>query len=120
MKRGYLPLETLPAWQHLNGVELSGVAFRKFGFDEHGADKGSGIVATDTKSSSENDAKPEILLQIPGDLVLSLETVQGYAKSDRDLRDVLEAMGDFGRVCAAHIYIVRNQTDMRRQREARS
>ncbi|CAG8148779.1 unnamed protein product [Penicillium olsonii] len=105
MKRGYLPLETLPAWQHLNGVELSGVAFRKFGFNEHGADKGSGIVATDTKSSSENDAKPEILLQIPGDLVLSLETVQGYAKSDRDLRDVLEAMGDFGRTARGAILI---------------
>lgn len=101
MKREYLPIKTLPAWQHLNGVVLSGVSFQKLGFDEHGADKGSGIVATEPKSSSENDPKPEILLQIPGDLVLSLETVHNYAKSDRDLRDVLEPMGDFGRVCIA-------------------
>ncbi|CAG8286530.1 unnamed protein product [Penicillium salamii] len=105
MKREYLPIETLPAWQHLNGVVLTGVSFQKLGFDEHGADKGSGIVATEPKSSSENDPKPEILLQIPGDLVLSLETVQNYAKSDRDLRDVLEPMGDFGRTARGAILI---------------
>jgi uncharacterized membrane protein YidH (DUF202 family) len=98
MKREYLPIEALPAWQRLNGIVATGVAFQKLGSDEHGADKGSAIVATEAKSSSENDAIPQILLQIPADLVLSLETVHNHAKSDRYLRDVLEAIGDFGRV----------------------
>jgi hypothetical protein len=98
MKREYLPIEALPAWQRLNGIVTTGVEFRKLGSNEHGTDKGSAIVATEAKTSSENDAKPEILIQIPGDVVLSLETVHNYAKSDRYLRDVLEATGDFGRV----------------------
>lgn len=106
MKRDYLPLETLPAWQRLNGIVLSGIAFQKLGSDEHGADKGSGIVATESKSSSENDTKPEILLQIPFDLILSLETVQNHAKSDRYLRDVLEAIGEFGRVRATPTHVM--------------
>jgi uncharacterized membrane protein YidH (DUF202 family) len=98
MKREYLAIEALPAWQRLNGIVSTGVAFQKLGSDEHGADKGSAIVATEAKSSNETDTKPEILLQIPRDLVLSLETVHNYAKSDRYLREVLEAIGDFGRV----------------------
>jgi hypothetical protein len=53
---------------------------------------------TESKSSSESDTNPEILLQIPSDLIISLETVQNHAKSDPYLRDVLEAIGDFGRV----------------------
>lgn len=98
MRREYLPIETLPAWQRLNGVVATGVEFQKLGFGEHGADKGSAIIATEAKSSSENDLKPEILLRIPNNLVLSLETVQNHAKSDHHLRDVLGAVGDFGRV----------------------
>jgi hypothetical protein len=101
MKREYLPIETLPAWQCLNGIVAKGVAFQKLGSSEYGTDKGSAIVATEAKSSDENDTTPEILLQIPSDLVLSLEAVHNYAKSDRYLRDVLEAIGDFGRVRAA-------------------
>lgn len=98
MKREYLPLRTLPAWQRLNGIVLYGIEFQQLGSDENGADKGSGIVATESKSSSESDTNPEILLQIPSDLIISLETVQNHAKSDPYLRDVLEAIGDFGRV----------------------
>ncbi|KAJ5351323.1 hypothetical protein N7452_000297 [Penicillium brevicompactum] len=105
MKREYLPLRTLPAWQRLNGVVLSGIEFQQLGSDENGADKGSGIVATESKFSSESDTNPEILLQIPSDLIISLETVQNHAKSDPYLRDVLEAIGDFGRTARGAILI---------------
>jgi hypothetical protein len=47
---------------------------------------------------SSDETEPPILLEIPSDLVLSLETVQNYAKSDRYLHEVLEAVGNFGRV----------------------
>lgn len=99
MKREYITIETLPAWQRLNGIVTQGISVHKIGSDQHGADKGSALIATETQMSSENDAKPKILLQVPPELVLSLETVQNQAKTDGHLRDVLEAIGDFGRVC---------------------
>ncbi|KAJ5135509.1 uncharacterized protein N7515_004787 [Penicillium bovifimosum] len=105
MKREYLPIESLPAWQRLNGITVHSIAIQKVGSDEHGADKGSAIIATEATTSSEDDAAPKILLQIPSDLVLSLENVHNYAKSDRYLRDVLEAIGDFGRTARGAILI---------------
>lgn len=98
MKREYLSLESLPAWLRLNGIFVQGIEVQKVGSDQHGADKGSAIIATEAKTSREDDANPTVLLRVPRDLVLSLETVHNHAKTDRYLRDVLEAVGDFGRV----------------------
>ncbi|KAI2721443.1 hypothetical protein DTO013E5_988 [Penicillium roqueforti] len=105
MKREYIPIESLPAWQRLSGVVVQGIEVHKIGSDEHGADKGSALIATEAQTSSENDANPKILLQIPPELVLSLETVHNHAKTDRYLRDVLEAIGDFGRTARGAILI---------------
>ncbi|KAJ5576921.1 hypothetical protein N7535_003847 [Penicillium sp. DV-2018c] len=105
MRREYVPIELLPAWQRLNGITVQGIAFQKVGSDEHGADKGSAIIATEATTSSEDDADPKVLLQIPSDLVLSVENVHNSAKSDRYLRDVLEAIGDFGRTARGAILI---------------
>lgn len=110
MRREYLPIEALPVWQRLNGIVATGIEFQKLGFGEHGADKGSAIVATEAKSSSDNDLKPEILLRIPNTLVLSLEAVQNHAKSDHHLRDVLGAVGDFGRVRGS-VYLREGETN---------
>ena len=99
MKHDYLPVETLFPWTKLNGIVVNGIAFRKLRADD-GTDKGSAIVATEERSGGEpgsDEAQPE-LLQVPSDLVLSQGFVENYAKSDRQLREVLEAVGDFGRV----------------------
>jgi len=98
MKREHLPLGSLPAWLRLNGIEANGVAFQQLGSSESGVDKGNALVGTENKSSTSGDIQPEVLLLVPSDLILSLETVDDYSKSDRDLREVLEAVGDFGRV----------------------
>jgi len=103
MRREYLPLQSLPVWAKLNGISTNGVAFQNLSSTESETDKGNAIVATEEKSSSETDSSPQILLQIPRELVLSLEAVQDQSKSDRDLREVLEAVGDFGRVCPIRI-----------------
>ncbi|KAJ6181024.1 hypothetical protein N7519_011485 [Penicillium mononematosum] len=105
MRREYIPIESLPAWQRLNGVVVQGIAVHKLGSDQHGGDKGSALIATEAQMSSENDAKPKVLLQVPSELVLSLETVQNHAKTDRYLRDVLENIGDFGRTARGAILI---------------
>lgn len=98
MKRDYLPLGSLPAWLRLNGVVANGIAFQQLGSSESGTDKGNAIVATSEKKSNERDAQLQVLLHVPSDLILSLDTVHDYSKSDRELREVLEAVDDFGRV----------------------
>lgn len=99
MKREYLPLESLPTWLRLNGVLADGVEVQNLSSLEKNGDKGNGIVAVQDKSSEQSDALPKILLQIPSDLLLSLDAVHNYSKSDGHLREVLEAVGNFGRVC---------------------
>lgn len=103
MKRDYLPLSSLPAWLRLNGVVANGIAFQQLGSSESGTDKGNAIVATSETTSNERDVQPQVLLDVPSDLVLSLDTVHDYSKSDRELREVLEAVDEFGRVCIAKI-----------------
>ena len=88
MQRKLLPIGALPAWANLCNVELSGVKISSL----PGA-KGSGIVA-----ATDHNGESAILMKIPRELILSLENVWMYAKSDRNLREVLEASGDYARV----------------------
>ena len=55
--------------------------------------RGSGLVTT-----VERSADNPLLMTVPSEVVLSLENVWIYAKSDRYLRQVLEATGDYSRV----------------------
>lgn len=106
LNRSQLPIEALPAWAHLNGIKFHD----RIGFEK--LDNGSGIVAkkwdgggkNDQQQEKENgdrmeeeeDGKAQVLITVPPDMVLSLELVHEYAKSDPYLREVLEAIGDFG------------------------
>jgi hypothetical protein len=100
MKRQYLPIEALPAWTRLNDITLHGVAVEHFRSTD-GTDKGSAVIAKEEKYNGDpasEESRPEILIKVPPDMVLSLPLVDNYAKSDRYLRQVLEAVGDYGRV----------------------
>jgi hypothetical protein len=88
MRRARLPIEALPAWCQLNGVELYNVSVRKA---ERG--KGSGLFATNTVSESHS-----LLLSCPRDLILSLESIRSQAKIDKHLRELLGAIGQFAEV----------------------
>ena len=85
MHRETLPVDQLAAWSRLNNVEFNGVKITIVQ-----GNRGSGLVTTAERSNP--------LLRIPNDLILSLETVWVYAKSDKHLRQVLEATGDYSRV----------------------
>ncbi|RHZ54447.1 SET domain-containing protein [Aspergillus thermomutatus] len=102
MRRDYLPIEALPPWTKLNGISLEGIAFRKL-HGEDGTDKGSAIVATAEKNGEEAEA--DTLLTVPSELVLTFEFVHNHAKIDRYLREVLDAVGDFGRTARGAILI---------------
>ena len=86
MHRQTLPIEQLSVWMTLNDVKAQGVQFQN-------GQNGSCIVANEQLTSTGLS-----VLQIPPELVLSLENVWIYAKADRHLAQVLEAVGDFARV----------------------
>ncbi|EFW21028.1 hypothetical protein D8B26_002704 [Coccidioides posadasii str. Silveira] len=111
MKRQFLPIDALSAWTKLNGVSFEGVEVRRL-HTEDGIGKGSAVFATRSRvakdfvpGQNQGAAEPEILMSIPADLVLSLNLVDTYAKSDMDLREVLDAMGEFGRSARGAILI---------------
>lgn len=84
-----LPIEQLTPWAVLNDIELNGVEICSNILTVEGVSKGGGLLATaDHKSAG-------ILLSIPADLALSRETVLQYAKTDKHLRELVEAMSDF-------------------------
>ncbi|PYI28574.1 SET domain protein [Aspergillus indologenus CBS 114.80] len=122
MKRAHLPIETLPAWVRLNGIGVESVVFGTLGAEHHHendtsdsnsngnsySNKGTGIIATEDRAGGETAlgaVDTGVLLKVPPDLILSLETVHGYAKSDGRLRAVLDAVGEFGRTPRGAILI---------------
>ncbi|KAF4168982.1 hypothetical protein CNMCM6936_000393 [Aspergillus lentulus] len=102
MRRNYLPIEAMSSWAKLNGISLEGIAFQKL-HGEEGTDKGSAIVATAEKIDKEAEA--DTLLTVPSELALTFEYVHNHAKIDRHLRDVLDAVGDFGRTARGAVLI---------------
>ncbi|OKL64489.1 hypothetical protein UA08_00871 [Talaromyces atroroseus] len=112
LERSQLPIEALPAWAHLNGIKFhDSIGFEKLA-------NGSGIVTKVDRKEDDHDDNSEIrkndqeqtnnvevLISVPSDMVLSLDLVHDFAKSDSYLREVLEALGDFGRTARGAILI---------------
>ena len=88
MRSEGLPISALSAWIKLNNVVLNGVTVSAIQDD-----KGLGII-----SGGENSDDCTPLMIVPQSLVLSLENVWVFAKSDQQLREVLEAAGEYSRV----------------------
>jgi hypothetical protein len=85
------PIDVLPRWASFHGVAFNGVNIGPLpGFE----DRGSTVIA-DEKLHGGN-VKP--LLVVPKELIISRENIELIAKSDHHLREVLDAIGDFGRV----------------------
>ncbi|KAL4895845.1 SET domain protein [Aspergillus ambiguus] len=107
MKRDNLPIESLSLWTKLNNISVDGVAFKKVQGGD-GIEKGSAIIATadiPKASSTSDSADLGALIKVPADMVLSQQLVENHAKADQYLRDVLEAVGDFGRTARGAILI---------------
>jgi len=85
-----LPPEALRPWALLNGVDFHEVKQAVV------AGRGSALLASKPVKNSADGA--EALLAVPRELVLGYERVLEHAKVDRDFREVLESLGDFGRV----------------------
>lgn len=91
-KEGWLNLSAaqIPDWASMNNVQLHSVSIEASGDSQ----KGSSLVAK--KSGTGSALNP--LMTIPPNVVLCKETVYLHAKSDRVLKEVLDAIGEFGQV----------------------
>ncbi|KAL4914066.1 hypothetical protein BDW62DRAFT_150638 [Aspergillus aurantiobrunneus] len=105
MKRESLPIEALIPFARFYNISLRGVTFQKLKAED-GTDKGGAIVATEDKQSKHDEpSENDILVKVPSDMILSFETVQERSKYDQNLREVLVAVGDFGRTARGAILI---------------
>lgn len=85
------PIATLPKWASFHGVSFNGVKVGPLpGFE----DRGSTVIA----DRELQGGKVEPLLVVPKELIISRENIELLAKADRHLREVLDAIGEFGRV----------------------
>ena len=100
MRRQCLPIEQLQAWAKVNSVKFHNTKIERILGSDPEEDRGSGLVATGDFEAQQNFET--LLLSVPQELVLSRELVEQFAKYDRHLRDVLEALGAFGRVGTRH------------------
>jgi hypothetical protein len=84
-------IDALPTWATFHGVKLNGVKIGPLpGFEE----RGSTVIAV--RELQGGCVAP--LLVVPKDLIVSRVNIELFARSDRHLREVLEATGDLGRV----------------------
>jgi hypothetical protein len=85
------PIDVLPRWASFHGVKFNHV---KIGPLPGYEDRGSTVIA-DQKLVG---GSVEPLLIVPKELIISRRNIDLFSKSDHHLREILEALGDFGRV----------------------
>ena len=88
-REGWLnaPKNSLLPWARLNGCQFNGVTVDTV--------EGKGLAVIGEKYLDDQSAP---LMTVSRDMILSKDTIELYAKSDRYLREVLEALGSFGQV----------------------
>ncbi|KAF2758315.1 SET domain-containing protein [Pseudovirgaria hyperparasitica] len=75
------------SWASLNGVTLNGASVDRV------AHKGCAVLATQDLRAAEH----HYIMTVPRELVVSLESIEIQAKSDKHLAEILAALGSFGR-----------------------
>lgn len=86
MKRGHFSIDSLPAWCILNDVKFVDVKVH----DIEG--RGYGLLA-EKDLANENDNENCTILKVPRDLILSSQSVEEYAKENKEFRQLLDAAG---------------------------
>ncbi|KAI9845356.1 MAG: hypothetical protein M1838_001780 [Thelocarpon superellum] len=99
MRRALLPSTALASWARLNNVEFNGCAIEHLGEEP----TGRGFAAIAQRDIAATEAGP--LMTVPSDLILSAEAVEGYAKADVHLRQLLDAVGDLSKTARGAILL---------------
>jgi hypothetical protein len=91
------PVRSLPTWASFRGIKFNGIKIGPLpGFEHHG----STVIAARELAYGQAP-----LIVVPKDLILSRQNVELFAKSDHHLRELLHALGDFGRTSRGAILI---------------
>lgn len=85
------PVDALLSWAEFHGVKFNDVKIGPLSGFEH---RGSTVIATRELVYGQE----EPLIVVPRELILSRDNIDVFAKADQHLRDLLDALGDFGRV----------------------
>ncbi|KAK0938937.1 hypothetical protein LTR29_009548 [Friedmanniomyces endolithicus] len=91
-----LPTEVFLPWAKLNDIAFDHVL--------PGVSMGKGGALLASNEVNSNEGTPQALMTVPRPLILSLERVMEHAKVDKDFREVLESLGEFGRTLS-HRYV---------------
>ena len=87
-----LPPEAFTPWAKINDVvfkrAVPGIV----------QGRGAALLAGADLSNDDSAATLHELLSVPASLILSLERIEEHAKVDKDFREVLESLREFGRV----------------------
>lgn len=87
----HLDVPALKTWAAASGID--------FASTEPSLVPGRGVALLASRSlPSSTSSKSAVLLTLPADLVLSLEAVKKHALFDRHFRELLDSLGDFGKV----------------------
>ncbi|KAI9670021.1 MAG: hypothetical protein M1831_007057 [Alyxoria varia] len=81
------PISLVPSYSDFNGILFNGTHVSQL------ENRGSAVVATRSLNSRSGP-----LLAVSKELILSQDNVELHAHSDKYLREVLDALGDFGKV----------------------
>ncbi|TKA83332.1 hypothetical protein B0A55_00640, partial [Friedmanniomyces simplex] len=84
-----LPPEAFLPWAQMNDIAFSCVT--------PGVSTGKGGALLTSNDLVGDDGNPRALMTVPSALILSLERVLEYSKVDKNFREVLESLGEFGR-----------------------
>ncbi|KAH8893416.1 SET domain-containing protein [Thozetella sp. PMI_491] len=87
MSRQALPIEALPAWSLLNDITFVDVKVA----DTPG--QGYGLLCERNLTTENGTYDIPTLITVPRDMVLNAESVEQYAKEDRNFRQLLDAAG---------------------------
>lgn len=86
MASSKLPIDSLPVWASLNNVRFGDVKVGALG------ERGQGIVSTALISEQDEIADPPVLVKVPHEVVLCEDVLDGYAKGDTRLKELLDAV----------------------------
>lgn len=92
------PIDALPRWAEFNGVKFNNIRVGPIpGLEHHG----STVIANRDLNGGQEDP----VMFVPKELIVSRQNIELFAKSDQHLREVLQAVGDFGRTTRGAVLI---------------
>jgi hypothetical protein len=87
MAAAKLSVDSLPVWASLNDIHIGDIRVGTLD------GRGQGIIASTPLPAEDQQAEPPVLVRVPHEIILCESVIESYAKGDRRLKEILDAMG---------------------------